>query len=108
MNTTPPVLLTHASQMLTLRGPRAPRRGPQMLDLSIIPDGALLMHRGAILAVGSTNEVANHTLAAGAEEVDCRGKVVLLVLSTRTPIRCLLLLGWWTSRSASPVPAMKR
>ena len=48
-----------------------------MLDLGIIPDGALLMHSGAIVTVGSTEEVTRHTLATNAEEVNCRGKVVL-------------------------------
>ncbi len=48
-----------------------------MLDLGIIPDGAVLMHSGAIVTVGSTDDVTRHTLAANAEEVDCRGKVVL-------------------------------
>ncbi len=48
-----------------------------MLELGIIPDGAALLHSGAIVAVGSTDEVTRHTLAAGAEEIDCRGKVVL-------------------------------
>ncbi|MFZ0706699.1 MAG: imidazolonepropionase [Candidatus Korobacteraceae bacterium] len=77
MKTSPPVLLTHASQLLTLRGLTTPRRGTQMLDLGIIPDGAILTHSGAIVAVGSTDEVTRHTLAASAEEIDCRGKVIL-------------------------------
>lgn len=77
MKPSPPVLLTHASQLLTLRGQAAPRRGTQMHELEIISDGAVLMHSGAIVAVGSTDEVARHTLAANAEEIDCSGKVVL-------------------------------
>jgi len=48
-----------------------------MLDLGVVSDGALLTHRGAIVALGSTDEVGRHTLAADAEEIDCRGKVVL-------------------------------
>ncbi len=63
--------------MLTLRGESAPRRGAQMVNLGIVPDGALLLHSGAIVSVGSTDEVTRHTLAADAEEIDCRGKVVL-------------------------------
>jgi len=77
MKPPPPLLLTHASQLLTLRGQTAPRRGNQMQDLSIIPDGAILIHSGAIVAVGPTDEVTGHSLAASAEEIDCRGKVVL-------------------------------
>src|SRR5690349_15353309 len=77
MKLSPPLVLTHASQLLTLSGQSVPRRGAQMRELGIVPDGALLMHSGAIVSVGSTDEVTRHTLAAGAEEIDCRGKVVL-------------------------------
>ncbi len=71
------VLLTHASQLLTLRGDRAPRRGAQMRELGVIADGGLLISGGKIVAVGATDEVRKHELAARAEELDCRGKVVL-------------------------------
>lgn len=72
-----PSLLTHASQLLTLRGPAVPRRRAQMRDLGIITDGALLIQDGRVVAVGSTDEVARHELASTAEQIDCRGKVVL-------------------------------
>ena len=54
-----------------------PRRGAQMRELGIVNDGALLMNGGKIIAVGPTDEVRRHELAAKAEEIDCRGKVVL-------------------------------
>jgi imidazolonepropionase len=72
-----PILLTRASQLLTLRGESRARRGLQMRELGIIRDGALLAHGGKIVAVGSTDEVAKHEFACIAEEIDCRGKVVL-------------------------------
>ena len=71
------ILLTHASQLLTLRGEPSPRRGVQMRELGIINDGALLMNKGKIAAVGTTDEIAHHELAGKAEEIDCRGNVVL-------------------------------
>jgi imidazolonepropionase len=84
-------LLTHASQLLTLRGDAAPRRGPQMRELGIIDDGAVLIADGKIVAVGTTDELlrvpqvrgrlldANlgTTLPTTVEEIDCRGRVVL-------------------------------
>lgn len=74
----PASLLTHASQLLTLRGSDAgPRRGPQMRELGIIQDGAVLIADGKIVAVGTTDEVGKHQLAKKADEVDCRGKIVL-------------------------------
>jgi len=73
-------LLTHAAQLLTLRaesGNIGPRRGAQMSELGIVADGAVLIADGKIIAVGTTDEVAKHELAKKADEIDCRGKVVL-------------------------------
>ena len=72
-------LLTHAAQLLTLRGSdTAPRRGPQMSDLGIISDGAVLIDGKTIVAAGPTDEVAKHPLLREpVEEIDCRGKIVL-------------------------------
>jgi imidazolonepropionase len=72
----------HASQLLTLRdgGNSGPRRGLQMSELGIIADGALLIDGEKIAAVGTTDEVSRHELLRSrepAEEIDCRGKVVL-------------------------------
>src|SRR4051812_21775414 len=76
-----PTLLTHAAQLLTLRGANTPRRGPQMQDLGLIVDGAVLIAGNQIAAVGSTDEVADHELLRTRrepiEEIDCRGKIVL-------------------------------
>ena len=69
-----PVLLTHASQLLTLRGD-TPRRGPRMRDLGIIENGAVLIENGRISAVGTTDELRKQTKTA--TEIDCTNKVVL-------------------------------
>ncbi len=73
------ILLSHAAQLLSLRGSdAAPRRGSRMSDLGIISDGAVLVDGTKIVAVGSTDEVAKHDLLRNpVEEIDCRGKVVL-------------------------------
>jgi len=71
-------LLTHAAQLLTLRGgDTGPRRGSQMRELGIVADGAVLIAGGEIIAVGTTDEIAKHELAKSADEIDCSGKVVL-------------------------------
>src|SRR5271165_2050765 len=72
-----PVLLTHAAQLLTLRGGGAPRRGAELCELGIIEDGGVLVADGKIVAVGKTNEIAKNQLVKQAEEIDCSGKVVL-------------------------------
>lgn len=74
----PATLLTHASQLLTLRGGgRGPRRWTQMCELAIINDGAVLIAGEKLAAVGTTNEIAKHELAKTADVIDCSGKVVL-------------------------------
>src|ERR1019366_655040 len=72
-----PVLLAHASQLLTLRGDTVPRRGAAMRDLGIIEDVAVLIENGKIAAVGTTEELRAHEIAKSVEEIDCRNKVVL-------------------------------
>ena len=54
------LFLTHASQLLTLRGDNAPRRGAAMRELGIVEDGAVLITNGTIVAVGKTDELAKH------------------------------------------------
>lgn len=75
-----PTLLTHAAQLLTLQGlDVGPRRGPQMSDLGIVLDGAVLIADGKVVTVGQTDEIVKHELlnSGPVEEIDCRGKVVL-------------------------------
>jgi imidazolonepropionase len=76
-----PTLLKHASQLLTLRhaGDGGPRRGRDMRELGIIPDGAVLFEGDKIVAVGTTDELEHHELlpSRDVEEIDCRGKVIL-------------------------------
>ncbi len=68
-------ILTHASQLLTLRGDAVPRRGSHMGDLGIIEDGAALIADGKIAAVGTTDELREKS--KNVDEIDCRHKVVL-------------------------------
>jgi imidazolonepropionase len=69
------LLITHASQMVTLAGPRRARAGAEMRDLRIIEDGAALARDGVIVAVGASSEV--EPLADGrARRVDAANRVV--------------------------------
>src|SRR5258707_526209 len=45
------------SQLVTLAGPRRPRTGVEMRDLSIIHDGAMLIEAGRIKQVGARSEI---------------------------------------------------
>jgi imidazolonepropionase len=70
------LLITGASQLLTLRG-RAPRRGKTLSDLGIVKNGALLLRDGVIAAVGSRAEIESLPEARAAEKLDVGGRVVL-------------------------------
>lgn len=70
------LLITGASQLLTLRG-RAPRRGKALSDLGILRNGALLIRDGVIAAVGARSKVEALPEARAAEKIDVGGRVVL-------------------------------
>ena len=70
------LLITGASQILTLRG-KSPRRGAFLSDLGIINNSSLLVRNGKILAVGPSARVEKHQAAKSAEKIDVGGRVVL-------------------------------
>ncbi|MGC2531145.1 MAG: imidazolonepropionase [Candidatus Acidiferrum sp.] len=70
------LLITGASQLLTLRG-RAPRRGSALADLGIIKNGALLVRDGKIAAVGARAKIEALPEASAAEKMDLGGRVAL-------------------------------
>lgn len=70
------LLITHASQLITLAGPPRPRVGAEMRELGIIKDGALLARDGLIVAVGATSAVAP-LAAADATQIDANNLVVM-------------------------------
>jgi len=70
------LLITGASQLLTLRG-RGPRRGNSLSNLGIIQDGALLVRDGVIAAVGTRAQVEALPDSRAAEKLDLGGRVAL-------------------------------
>jgi imidazolonepropionase len=76
-----PLLLINVSQLLTLRGSPGPRRGPQLAELAIIKDGAVLCAGGKIVAVGTTREALRDgwlkRKRGALQEIDCKNQVVL-------------------------------
>jgi imidazolonepropionase len=65
----------HASQLVTLAGPKRPRIGGEMSDLAVIRDGGMLTRDGKIDIVGPSDEIEKK--AHDAEIVDAGGRVVL-------------------------------
>lgn len=71
------LLVRGARQLLTLRGAPGPRRGAELSELSIIENGALLVERNRIAAVGPASRVENLAQAKGARELNVHGRVIL-------------------------------
>ena len=71
--------VVNCSQLVTLAGPARPRVGPEMRELSIAPEGALLITAGRIHQVGSREEIEPliDILGADCEVVDAGGRVVM-------------------------------
>lgn len=69
------LLLTHAAQLLTLAGPDRARRGPEMKDLGLVRDGAVLLDNGRVVAAGPTDAVAAQA-PRGVAVQDCTGMLV--------------------------------
>ena len=71
------VLIRGARQLLTLRGPKEPRRGAALDDLGIIHDGSLLIRDGIVEEVGTSRRVENLASARDAMEINAAGRVVM-------------------------------
>src|SRR5437763_11630191 len=70
-----PLAVLHASQVVTLSGPKRPRVGAEMSELAIISDGGMLIRDGKIERVGPSDEIEKNV---GDEEiVDAGGRVVM-------------------------------
>ena len=70
------LLITGASQLLTLRGSGA-RRGNSLSNLGLVKDGAVLVRDGVIAAVGTQAQVEALPEARSAEKLDLGGRVAL-------------------------------
>jgi imidazolonepropionase len=70
------LLITGASQLLTLRG-TGPRRGDSLSNLGLIQDGAVLVRDGVTAAVGTRAQVEALPEARAAEKLDLGGRVAL-------------------------------
>lgn len=68
--------ILNCSQLVTLAGPNRPRTGPEMRDLAVIPDGALLVRGGRIAATGARVEI-ERLLSGDTKVVDAGGRIVL-------------------------------
>jgi imidazolonepropionase len=68
--------VVNCSQLVTLRGPRGPRTGALMSEISIIADGAFVVREGRFEKVGARREI-EPLVNADCEVVDAGGRIVL-------------------------------
>lgn len=69
------LVVLHASQLITLAGPKRARVGSQLSELAVVHDGGMLVHDGVIVAIGSSAEIEKN--AGDSDIIDARGRVVL-------------------------------
>jgi imidazolonepropionase len=69
------LVVLHASQLITLAGPKRARVGSQLSELAVVHDGGMLVHDGVIVAIGSSAEIEKN--AGDSDVIDARGRVVL-------------------------------
>jgi imidazolonepropionase len=75
-----PIFIENAEQLITLSGySRQPATLEKMSSLSVIKNGAILMEKGMIMAVGTTEELKQkyNTIIEEAKCIDASGKIVL-------------------------------
>jgi imidazolonepropionase len=66
----------NCSQLVTLSGPARPRVGPELRELAIIEDGAMLINDGLVTRVGKRAEILD-LIDHSYEVVDANGRVVM-------------------------------
>jgi len=75
------LLLTNIGQLLTMQGGASPRRGPDLNDVGLISDAAVLCGGGKIIAVGARRELVRDSWVRENQRKihihDCGGRVVL-------------------------------
>lgn len=68
--------VVNCGQLVTLSGPRRPRRGLEMRELGIFADGAMQVRQGRIADVSTRRQIES-ALPANCEVVDAGGRLVM-------------------------------
>ena len=67
------LLLTNIKQLLTFRGPAAPRAGREQGSIGLVRNGAILIENGIVRSAGTEREVMRHPLAKKARAMNIGG-----------------------------------
>ncbi len=71
------LLIVHASELVTLKGPKRSRTRGEMGDVGTLRDGALLISEGVIADVGRTDSILREHGAKGVERMSAEGRTVM-------------------------------
>ena len=72
------LIVSHISELVTLRGDGAPRVGDALRDLAIVKDGALAVHGGRVVAAGRRDEVLRAVKPLpDCVSIDAGGRVIM-------------------------------
>lgn len=71
------LVVINCSQIVTLAGPARARVGPEMRELSIVSDGAMLVADGRIAKIGTRKEIEPLIKEVECEIVDAGGRLVM-------------------------------
>ncbi len=72
--TTIDLLIHNSSQLITCAAPNGPKRGPDMADVGAIPNGAIAVTDGKIVAVGPSPDLRAAYTAH--QTIDAEGKII--------------------------------
>ena len=71
------IIIRGARHLVTVRGPRGPRRGSELNELNVIQDGAILIRDGILVEIGPSRRLENLAEARDAIEINAAGRVVM-------------------------------
>jgi len=79
-----PLLITGLKQLLTFRGPAAPRAGRAQRETGLVNNGAVLIENTLIRAAGTEKEVMRHPLAKKARHMRTGGVAIPAFVDSHT------------------------
>jgi imidazolonepropionase len=71
------LIIIHARELLTLKGPRRSRTRAEMSEIAIVKDGAVVISEGVITDVGKTDAILREHGQSRMERIDAQGKTVM-------------------------------
>lgn len=71
------LLVLNASELVTMATSRPPKRGSEMGNIGAIPDGAVAIRGGKVLAAGTTSEIMAAFAQKRGRPLDASGKTVI-------------------------------